>query len=109
MKQLAAAADERWKSVPSYLDSPNQQQPTPATNVKDPGAYAPPTEPEEKQGVNSAVEEPATIKPTVEGRLEDRPKERTREENPWQKGHPKGAPSEKWQPESWTPGVARRR
>ena len=35
MKQLAAEADERWKSAPSYLDAPNKHQPAPATTITD--------------------------------------------------------------------------
>lgn len=115
MKQLAAKADERWKSAPSYLDSPARQQPQPAIGVKDPGGYAPQTEPEASEGVTSGVEDPQKVqevsdgkdtKDVDEGRFKGRTKEN--EASPWQT-QPRGAPSENWQPKEWTPGVAQRR
>ena len=112
MKQLAAKADERWKSVPSFLDSPHRQQPAPAIGVQDPGGYAQQTEPEEKQGVRSAVgdqqevQEAAAGQSPSEGRFKGRANER--EDSPWKQAQ-KGAPSENWQPETWTPGIAQRR
>ena len=118
MKQLAARADDRWKSVPSFLDSPARQQPQPAIGVKDPGGYAQQTEPESHEGVTSGVEDPqkvqavsegADTKEVDEGRFKGRTREREREEAPWAKQQPRGAPSETWQPQEWSPGVARRR
>ena len=112
IKQLAAKADERWKSVPSYLDSPNRRQPEPAIGVQDPGAHAQQTEPEEKQGVRSAVGDKDEVKDASEGkaRSEGRFKGRARDqaESPWDVPQ-RGAPSENWQPSAWTPGVAQRR
>ena len=81
LKQLAQLADERWVSKKSYLDAPKDTaQPAPATLPKDPGGYGGQTEPEEKQGVRSAIQSP----------------------------YKQGAPSENWQPESWQPGAAKR-
>lgn len=119
MKQLAARADERWKSVPSFLDSPARQQPQPAISPRDPAGYAPQTEPEQHQGVMSAVEDPVKVqevsagkdtKEVDEGRFKGGARERKpeREEAPWQKQQ-RGAPSENWQPQAWTPGAAQRR
>lgn len=88
MKQLAARADERWKSIPSYLDAPKQQQAGPAMEVTD---SKPPDAGQSE--VHSAVE----------GQEEGREKE-----NPWAQAD-RGAPSENYQPGAWTPGVARRR
>jgi len=117
MKQLAARADERWKSVPSFLDAPERQQPEPAIGVKDPGGYAPQTEPENKQGVASAVEDQGKVDEIVkegkegkdvdEGRFKG--KTREREAAPWEQQQRRGAPGEDWQPQTWSPGVARRR
>ncbi|EME83082.1 uncharacterized protein MYCFIDRAFT_36596 [Pseudocercospora fijiensis CIRAD86] len=119
MKQLAAEADERWKSIPSYLDKPNVQQPQPAMGVQDPGGYASQTEPEHKQGVTNlvgelekveAVSEGQDTKEIDEGRLKGKSKEkRGPKPNPWEHLQPKGNPGEEWQPNSWTPGVAQRR
>jgi NADH dehydrogenase [ubiquinone] 1 alpha subcomplex assembly factor 2 len=116
MKQLAAKADERWKSVPSFLDSPNRQQTQPAMALRDPGGYVPQTEPESNQGVASAVEDPDKVQEVAahgkdgktidEGRFKGRTKET--EPPPWAQQQ-RGAPSENWQPESWTPGVTSRR
>lgn len=114
MKQLAAKADERWKSIPSYLDAPTKQQPSPATEVKDPGGYAPSTEPEQKQGVMNAVESMDKVAKAKdgenvnEGRFRGETKEKRREENPWKKAE-RGAPSENWQPQEWSPGATQRR
>ncbi|KAH9829754.1 Accessory subunit of the mitochondrial membrane respiratory chain NADH dehydrogenase (Complex I) [Teratosphaeria destructans] len=116
MKQLAAKADERWRSIPSFLDSPNRQQPQPAIGVKDPGGYASQTETEGQQGVTNAVEdaekvrkvsEGADTKEVDEGRFKGRTRER--EPAPWERDVQRGAPSERWQPEAWSPGVAPRR
>jgi NADH dehydrogenase [ubiquinone] 1 alpha subcomplex assembly factor 2 len=118
MKQLAARADERWRSVPSYLDSPNRSQALPALQSADPAGYAPQTEPGHHDGVTNAVEDPVRAeegsqgkdtKEVDEGRFKGRTREGQREEAPWAKNVPKGAPSENWQPEPWTPGVAQRR
>ncbi|CZT22247.1 uncharacterized protein RCC_08116 [Ramularia collo-cygni] len=115
MKQLAAEADERWNSIPSFLDAPKRQQPQPAIGVLDPGANAPQTEPLEKQGVRSAVDDQEAVaaaaegKPTNEVRFKgDGRERRAREEAPWEKSAPKGGPSEGWQPGTWTPGASQR-
>ena len=57
MRQLAADADARWNSVPSFLDGPNKQQPPPAVALNDPAGYMHnnQTEPTENEGVRSAV------------------------------------------------------
>ncbi|KAK6381830.1 hypothetical protein LTR65_010974 [Meristemomyces frigidus] len=117
MKQLASKADERWKSIPSFLDSPARQQPQPAIGVKDPGGYAPQTEPEQNEGVTSGVEDAVKVqevgagkdtKEVDEGRFKGRTREKEREESPWQQPD-RGAPSENWQPKPWTPGAVQRR
>lgn len=113
MKQLAAQADERWRNQESFLDAPDRQQPAPAIGVKDPGGYAPQTEPEEKQGIMNDVEDPVKVQKAVDGKETDegrfRGSTREKEEAPWAKNQPKGNPGEGWQPESWTPGAAPRR
>lgn len=125
MKELAAQADERWRAQESFLDAPRTQQPAPAIGTRDPGGYAPMTEPEEKQGVRSAVEDQEKVAKAVrgeetdEGRFRGEARERVPAEKkqmgkkqgeaPWAKNLPKGAPGETWQPESWTPGAAPRR
>ena len=111
MKELAAKADERWKSIPSYLDSPKTQQPAPAIGVKDPGGYVPQTEPEQREGVTNAVEDPAKVVKSAEGKDVDEGRfkgKKQREENPFNRPQA-GAPSQNWQPEAWSPGVAQRR
>ncbi|KAK4556533.1 hypothetical protein LTR86_006104 [Recurvomyces mirabilis] len=127
MKILAARADERWNSMPSYLDSPskNLSQAQPSLAPKDPGGYAQQTEPEYNQGVASGVEDMGKVsevamegkdgKEVDEGRFKGgtreapRNLERKTEPPPWAGKRPAGAPSENWQPESWTPGPAARR
>ena len=114
MKGLAARADERWKSIPSFLDPPERQQPQPAIGVKDPGGHAPQTEPEAKQGVASGVEDQGKVDAVVkegkdvdEGRFKGATRER--QPAPWDQPKKGGAPGENWQPESWSPGVVTRR
>ncbi|KAI5359291.1 Putative NADH dehydrogenase [ubiquinone] 1 alpha subcomplex subunit 12 [Septoria linicola] len=115
MKQLAAEADERWNSKPSFLDAPTRNQPQAATGLKDPGGYAPQTEPEAKQGVRSAVDEPEKVEAASQGKQEGLDegrfkgtKTRDRKENPWEKLQPKGNAGENWQPQGWTPAPAQR-
>ncbi|RMY51329.1 hypothetical protein D0863_14613 [Hortaea werneckii] len=116
MKQLAAQADERWKSVPSYLDPPRMQQSQPPTEMKDPGGYTGQTAPEESEGVTSGVEDAEKVQEVSAGKDtkevdEGRFKGKTREKEipPWEKNLPKGNPGDSWQPQEWTPGVAGRR
>lgn len=113
MQVLAARADERWNSAPSFLDSPDKQQPQPAIGVKDPAGYAPQTEPTEHEGVQNAVADPPEVQRASEGRptTEGRFKGKTREKGdaPWGPKQQTGTPGENWQPESWSPGVAARR
>ena len=108
MKQLAAEADERWKSVPSYLDSPKRQQPAPAIGVEAAGGQVQQTAPEEGAGVKSAVGDQDDVAESVSQGERRSKGRREREENPWQKAQ-RGAPGENWQPEAWTPGVVQRR
>jgi NADH dehydrogenase [ubiquinone] 1 alpha subcomplex assembly factor 2 len=114
MKQLAAEADARWKAIPSYLDSPNKQQPQPAIGVKDPGGYVQQTEPEQKEGVRSAVDDANKVQAATEGRAEDEgrfkgtAKEKKAKENPWSHLQPKGNAGENWQPEAWSPAPTQR-
>ncbi|PIA88911.1 NADH-ubiquinone oxidoreductase assembly factor N7BML [Cercospora beticola] len=110
MKRLAAEADERWNSKPSFLDSPTRNQPQPAIGVKDPGGYAPQTEPEASQGVRSAVDEPSKVENASQGQQEGLhegrfkgKKTKDKKENPWEKLQPKGNAGENWQPEGWAP------
>lgn len=93
MKELAAKADERWRSVPSYLDAPKNQQAAPATGV---------TESKPPDAGQSEVHS------AVEGQEEAREKRARKEENPWAKAD-RGAPSENYQPGAWTPAAAGRR
>ena len=98
MKYLAQLADERWASKPSFLDKP-REQPKPATMPKDPGGYAGQTEPDHKEGVRSAVDTPP---------VEPEPPKATKKSDPFKRPQT-GGPSEKWQPEAWTPGPAKKR
>ena len=96
MKQLARVADERWASKPSFLDKP-RPQPGPATIPKDSAGYVPQTEPDENEGVRSAIEGEVEL-----------PKRTKKSDKPWNEPQ-RGGPGEGWQPESWTPGVAKKR
>ena len=91
MKQLAAKADERWNSIPSFLDAPEKQQPAPAVAVSDSeGPTKAQTEAGGFPGVKSAVgdqEEVASASETsrTQETGRQRNQEKEKEPNPWQK------------------------
>lgn len=126
LKMLAAEADARWAAKPSFLDAPGKQQgqPLPAMGVKDPGGYAPPTEPPEKEGVRNAVggglednipgtdvkmKELLKTKESIPGKQtteapREQPKPKPIKEDPWKKA--RGGPSEEWKPQAWDPNAS---
>lgn len=108
MKQLAVQADERWKSIPSYLDAPAKKQPVPATGMRDSGgnAQAVPEGRTAMSAVKSEAEQSIQSEKVDEGARRQRTRER--EENPWKRAE-RGAPSENWQPQQWSPGVVQRK
>ncbi|KAL9074277.1 MAG: hypothetical protein Q9157_004466 [Trypethelium eluteriae] len=124
MKQLAAAADERWASIPSYRDSPQLQQPRPAMEPKDQGGYGNKIEGgvveangENMEGVRSMAAGQEELGGEVEpntnsdhdsqsGKKPARRRDRQQEvKSPWTKA----GGGDSWQPQSWTPDVAQRR
>ncbi|KAH7062568.1 hypothetical protein B0J12DRAFT_707820 [Macrophomina phaseolina] len=110
LKQLAADADARWAAKPSALDPPPQSQTTPGLRPRDPAAYAPQTEPEEREGVRNAVGAPEEVKASAAGEEnvdKGRFKGDTQEKAPapWQE--PKSA--QEWQPAPWAPKIARKK
>lgn len=125
MKQLAAAADERWASIPSYMDSPKLQQPRPSMEPKDQGGYGNNVEGdvmkakgEEAAGVRNMAASQGELASDADRRIaseqsegpEKKPVSRKRDrqketENPWTKA----GGGDSWQPQSWTPGVSPRR
>ena len=125
MRQLAAAADERWASIPSYTDSPKLQSPRPAMDPAHQGdnqikidadAMGPKIEqskqvekvvaseegPREKANTHTVTGQPASSEGQSTRRKRDRPRG---SENPWTKT----GGGDSWQPQSWAPGVAPRR
>lgn len=114
MRQLASDADARWAEKESFLDAPSKQQPAPAIGVKDPAGYMHnnQTEPEQNEGVRSAVGDESEVKAATQGKTKDegrfKGKTKDKDANPWAKAQ-KGGPGEGWQPDSWSPGIAKRR
>lgn len=109
IKQLAADADERWKSAPRYIDSPDRQQPAPSAAINETeGPTKEQSEVKDVAGVKSGVEDQQEMSKEDGQQPEQAKGKRQREENPFNQPQT-GAPSQKWQPESWTPGVAQRR
>lgn len=119
LKQLARLADERWASKPSYLDAPRQpqeQQPHPATKTTGDTSEMP-ASPATATAFHNAVETPgrgevekeATRPVKKDGAQNSRDEQSTVSgaKNPWAASDRSG-PSEKWQPESWTPSASRR-
>ncbi|WPG98975.1 Hypothetical protein R9X50_00177700 [Acrodontium crateriforme] len=107
MKQLAAEADERWNSIPSFLDSPNTQRSQPAIGMKDHGAKVSERSLQQSSTITNNIQNEGQQIGDLQNEATKIPNRREREENPWQK-QATGAPSQNWQPESWSPGTARR-
>jgi NADH dehydrogenase [ubiquinone] 1 alpha subcomplex assembly factor 2 len=107
MKQLAAEADERWKSTPRYIDGPERQQPASSLAIN---------ETEKPSNEQSEVGDAPGVMDGAIGNQEDAARtseetvrrRRQREDDPWQRPQT-GAPSERWQPETWAPTVVQRR
>ena len=111
MKQRALEADERWKSKPSYLDPPKQQQPEPPAKVHEPlgqaaREYVDQSGGEDMKSLMGDHEEVAEA--TGGDAKEPKAQKREREENPWKQAD-RGGPGENWKPAAWSPGVAQRR
>lgn len=107
MKQLAAEADERWKSTPRYIDGPGRQQPAPSATINE---TARPSNVQSELGDAPGVKDISIENQEDAAQASEKQVkgEQRREENPWQRPQT-GAPSERWQPESWTPEVVQRR
>jgi NADH dehydrogenase [ubiquinone] 1 alpha subcomplex assembly factor 2 len=125
MKQLAAAADERWANLPRYSDSPQLQQAKPAMEPRDQGGYGNKIERrgeeskgEDSEGVTNMAASPedalkqsdpqsGSSQTSTNETGEDRASRKREKDNtnPWNKARS----GDNWQPESWSPGVAARR
>lgn len=97
LKQLAKRADERWASKPSVLDAPRRANLD--VRVGD----------GEAEGTVGRRWEPDVE--TKEGETKEKPrtlgeKKEKENQNPWKAQ--KGGAGQGYQPESWTPGPARR-
>ncbi|KAL7627205.1 hypothetical protein AAE478_003981 [Parahypoxylon ruwenzoriense] len=101
IKMLAAEADARWASKPSYLSAPNvprkgeesEPVPPPGTSKVQPQKQAARESPtRNEQGPETQQTGISTTKDT---------------DDPWKRA--RGAPGETWQPEVWTPTSARKR
>ncbi len=89
---LAEMQNKRWEAEQSQLDAPAAQQPGPATKTSELTS-------------NTASDAPGKESGTrADGRSPN--KAPTAKEDPFFRS--KHAPSEKWQPESWTPSPAKR-
>ncbi|KAI9709245.1 MAG: hypothetical protein M1820_003365 [Bogoriella megaspora] len=123
LRQLAAAADERWARIPSYRDPPKLQQPQPAMEPRDQGGYGNRIEDdvmkakgEGAEGVRSMVAGQEELAAEAEnqsapqaysrseGEKSSRKKKGKKLENPWTKA----GGGDNWQPQTWSPGVSPR-
>lgn len=89
LQQLAQLADERWASKPSYVDMPTAQQQARQQQAQEQHQE----EMKEQQQQEQPEREPVTVNVRQDEQKDRRP----------------AAPSERWQPESWTPTAARKR
>ena len=107
MKQLAAEADKRWESKPRYIDGPERRQPAPPVTINETER---PSSEQSEVGDAPGVEDISVESQEDTARASEKQAKgkQQREENPWQRSQT-GAPSERWQPETWTPGVVQRR
>lgn len=123
IKMLAAEADARWASKPSFLDAPDKQQPVQMLESKDhsAGIRQANTRVEEAgreserhsiiQSQEEIVSDVAAEKadessPKVPKRMKKKTKES--KDSPWKEAA-RGNPGDDWQPKEWTPSPARRR
>jgi NADH dehydrogenase [ubiquinone] 1 alpha subcomplex assembly factor 2 len=91
MKILAAEADARWEAKPRMMDAPGEAKGQPAPALEGAGM---------RQTQTGKADEPPS-----QGEAYSPPTERQRKEeekDPWAQAKARG-PSEKWQPEAWTP------
>jgi NADH dehydrogenase [ubiquinone] 1 alpha subcomplex assembly factor 2 len=108
MKVLAAQADERWASIPSMLDSPDKQQPTPMLAPREPASSLETNTASWPRTAKNTLDTPqeAQIKPKRAASHGLNEKGEVKK-SPWYMG-PKGGPSEDWQPEAWSPPARKR-
>lgn len=106
LKQLAAAADARWASKPSFLDAPSEMgQPRPLMEPRDQGGYNDSVKEAGDPGVVSPVTSPLE---QAEERVAGQQPPRKEKDNPWDAA--KGSnPGQDWQPQGWVPGKIERR
>jgi len=90
------------------MDGPERQQALPATAINEnEGPSKEQSDVGDAPGERSLDTEQQGVSQTGGEEVKAKGK-RQREENPWRRPQT-GAPSENWQPGSWTPGVAQRR
>jgi NADH dehydrogenase [ubiquinone] 1 alpha subcomplex assembly factor 2 len=85
LKYLAAQADARWDAKPKVMDIPVEEKALPQAGAEDAGLKKQRQDPEKNK-------------------QESFGNDNNQEENPWAKAKAQG-PSEKWQPEAWTPSA----
>ena len=99
LKQLAAAADERWASKPSVLDAPRRRNQEIGVGDGEGVIGVVGRRGESANGEGDTGKQ--VLRKGVKGWGEGE-KGRRREENPWKPAKPRGA-GEGWQPEAWQP------
>ncbi|TVY80437.1 NADH-ubiquinone oxidoreductase assembly factor N7BML [Lachnellula suecica] len=109
LKVLAAAADARWASKPSFLDAPRQARGQPVPTLEGGSLQSHTESPVPGKGENAASkpEEPQVPDGARhrlnERRKQDKSAEATKEvkvkEDPWKQA--RGGPSEEWKPAAW--------
>ena len=129
LKVLAAAADARWASKPSFLDAPGEaRQPLPTLEVGGLGSQQETTMPGKEDdaedtrrddlGIVAKAEPPRKpeephkmqVPDGIRHHFNERPKQETstgtakEKDDPWKQA--RGGPSEQWQPAQWDGNVA---
>ncbi|KZF18977.1 hypothetical protein L228DRAFT_264099 [Xylona heveae TC161] len=100
IKQLAARADERWASLPSYADI--HPQPQPAMQSQGSGASV-------LGGAATAQGEDKGGHSGVTGSEEKEQSRRsTKGKDSWEQAQKPSNPGQDWQPESWSPSASKR-
>ncbi len=95
MKQLASEADARWEAKPRVMEAPR----APTASLEG----GPTTEPEQ-----SPTTEPAqTTAAPAPSPAPDADQSKEKNPDPWAQAKARG-PSEKWQPEAWTPSAGKK-
>jgi NADH dehydrogenase [ubiquinone] 1 alpha subcomplex assembly factor 2 len=123
MKMLAAQADVRWATKPSAMDAPDKQQPVQMLESRDHGHGIRQMNADQEVRHRAESTQPLVDADTIKSKEESREQvdeeggapslrksrvmKKEPKDSPWKQAASRN-PGGDWQPDSWTPGPARR-